>query len=58
MMLVDSLLVLLSIGIVGATLHVIVSNTKAVKDVLEEGQTEVPVYRGADDRPNRLFEKV
>lgn len=58
MMLVDSLLVLLSVGIVGITLHAIVSNTKAVKDVLEKGQTEVPVYKGVDDRPNRLFEKV
>lgn len=57
-MLIDSLLVLLSVGAVGATWYIIVSNTKAAKDTLEEGQTEVPIYRGEDDRPNRLFEKV
>lgn len=58
MMLVDSLLVLLSVGIVGATCYVIVSNTKAAKDTLEESQTESPVYRGVDDRPNKLFDKL
>lgn len=58
MILVDSLLLLISVTIVGATCYAIVKNTKEVKDTLEEGQTEVPIYRGEDDRPNRLFEKV
>lgn len=59
MILVDSVLILIVVAILTAIVWNVSSTTKSSKEITESNDlTEIPQYRGEDDRPNKLFEKA
>lgn len=57
MILVNLLLVAVVAIALGAVINKVVTSTKTSQEIIEENElTEIPTYKGVDDRQDKLFQ--